>query len=459
MSKQKRIFTCSECGYKTSRWLGQCPECQNWNSFIEEVLEGNSLKSGRRSKKLHTESLPEVIALHTVDPMSDIRIETGIDEFDRILGGGIFKDSLVLIGGEPGIGKSTLILQVADNLSKAGRKVMYISGEESPYQLKDRSKRLGLDSRNIFILNEIEMKKIESALNKIQPEILIVDSIQTVYFDEIDSIPGSVSQIREVTARLMHIAKNLGITIFIIGHITKGGVIAGPRILEHMVDTVLYFEGDRDNYFRLLRSFKNRFGPTNEIGMFEMTGTGLKEVKDISQILISNSESQLPGVVLTSVFEGSRCLIIEIQSLVSPTSFGMPRRLSTGIDFNRFTLMVAIIEKKIHIPLQTMDVFLNVTGGLKVKEPALDLAILTAITGAFKDQKFPEPTIVLGEVGLNGEIRPVSRVEDRIRAGKRQGFNNFIVPNRNKKGLKSFNSKGLKINYVSYVSNIFQFIN
>ncbi|HDS08712.1 MAG TPA: DNA repair protein RadA, partial [Firmicutes bacterium] len=285
---------------------------------------------------------------------------------------------------------------------------------------------------------------------------IIIDSIQTVYFEELESIPGSVSQIRESTARLMYIAKNLGKTIFIIGHITKSGIIAGPRILEHMVDTVLYFEGDRDNYFRLLRSIKNRFGTTNEIGIFEMTGNGLEEVKDISGFLVSDSEKSLPGVVLSVAFEGSRALVIELQSLVSPTSFGMPRRLSTGIDFNRFTLMIAIIEKKLHLPLQTMDVFVNITGGIKVIEPSVDLAVLTAVTSAFKDLSFTEPTIVLGEVGLNGEIRPVSRVEDRIRAASRQGYNNFILPLRNKKSLGNFNGENIKLNYVKYVSNIFQ---
>ncbi|MDD3627391.1 MAG: DNA repair protein RadA [bacterium] len=456
MAKSKTVYSCTECGFQTSRWLGQCPECKNWNTFVEETVVTEKKNSRSRTNKLHSSSENLAVGLDDVQVSREHRTKTGIEEFDRILGGGIFQDSLILIGGEPGIGKSTLILQIADRLSKKGKKVLYISGEESPGQLKDRSNRLGIKSSEIFLLSEIEMKKIESAITTIDPSFIIIDSIQTIYFEELESIPGSVSQIRETTARLMYIAKNLGKTIFIIGHITKGGIIAGPRILEHMVDTVLYFEGDRDNYFRLLRSIKNRFGTTNEIGIFEMTGNGLEEVKDISGVLISDSENSLPGVALSSAFEGSRALVMEIQSLVSPTSFGMPRRLSTGIDFNRFTLMIAIIEKKLHLPLQTMDVFINITGGIKVIEPAVDLAVLTAIVSAFKDQAFPEPTIVLGEVGLNGEIRPVSRIEDRVKAAHRQGYNNFIVPLRNKKSLGNLKGENLKINYVKYVSHIFQ---
>lgn len=459
MAKPKKYFICTECGYQTTKWLGQCPNCNEWNTFSEEIKEDEHKKSQRRTKDLRSRAKVNLKLLSEIKPGPDTRIKTQINEFDRIMGGGIFKDSLVLIGGEPGIGKSTLLLQVADKISGNGHTVLYVSGEESQYQIKERSKRLKIESDRVYLLNEIEMKKVETAISRLKPEVLIIDSIQTVYFDEIDSIPGSVSQIREVTARLMHIAKNKGITIFIIGHITKGGVIAGPRILEHMVDTVLYFEGDRDNYFRLLRSIKNRFGATNEIGIFEMTEFGLKEVNNISDFLITSSNEQLPGVVLSSIFEGTRNLIVEIQSLVSPTSFGMPRRLSTGIDFNRFTLMTAILEKKLHLPLQTMDIFINVTGGLKVTEPSLDLAILTSIAGAFKDQALTLPTIAFGEVGLNGEIRPVSRIEDRVRTGLRQGFKNFLVPLRNKKTLSGLKTKGAEVKYLKYVSNIFKHLN
>ncbi len=415
----KSGFVCSECGYSSPKWLGRCPSCGKWDTFKEiRAVKGKHSTSERQSP----------LSLHDIKIRKGERHKTNIDEFDRVLGGGITKGSLVLLGGEPGIGKSTLILQVAKNLVKQGIKILYVSGEESPYQIKMRANRMGIKDEGVFVLSETDIERIHEETDETSPGLLIIDSIQTMYTPDIDSTAGSVSQVRECTQRLLKIAKNKDLSVFIIGHVTKVGAIAGPRMLEHIVDTVLYLEGDRNHYFRILRAVKNRFGSTNEIGVFEMEEKGLKQIKDPSMLFIKEEGVCVPGTSISCVLEGSRAFLVEIQALTSPTYYGYPQRVSSGIDQRRLSMLLAILEKKLGIPVSNQDVFLNVVGGLKVEERSCDLAVISSIASSLKDFNISEKLLVLGEVGLTGEVRAVPRIKKRIMEAKKLGFKTAIIP-------------------------------
>ena len=421
MAKVKSKFICQSCGYETIKWLGRCPSCNEWDSFVEEVYEKKNIA-------------PIVFKDVAVEKLMDVKIDkedrimTNIHELDRVLGGGIVEGSLTLVGGDPGIGKSTLLIQVASKLTHKDLKVLYVSGEESPKQVKMRAERLNLKSNELFILSETNLDIIKNTIDNISPDILIVDSIQTVYEPNITSAPGSVSQVREATHTLMKIAKGKGIATFIVGHVTKEGSIAGPRVLEHMVDTVLYFEGEMYQSYRILRAVKNRFGSTNEIGMFEMRDIGLVEVENPSEVLISGRPVNTSGTVVVPSMEGTRPMLVEIQSLVSSTAFGMPRRATMGIDYNRAILMIAVLEKKLAFNIQTCDVYINIVGGLQTKEPAMDLGIITSIASSYSDYAIDSKTIVMGEVGLTGEVRRVSFIDKRINEAAKLGFKKAIIP-------------------------------
>ncbi|WP_077368880.1 DNA repair protein RadA [Anaerosalibacter sp. Marseille-P3206] len=430
MAKIKTKFICQNCGYESFKWLGKCPSCNEWNSFVEEVYEKNNVV------KVDLKSV-SVGKLIDVKIDKEDRIMTKINELDRVLGGGIVKGSLILVGGDPGIGKSTLLIQVASELSNSGLKVLYVSGEESPKQVKMRADRLNLKSDELFILAETNLDIIKNTINDISPDILIVDSIQTVYDSDITSAPGSVSQVREATHALMKIAKSDSIATFIVGHVTKEGSIAGPRVLEHMVDTVLYFEGEMYQSYRILRAVKNRFGSTNEIGMFEMRDIGLVEVENPSEVLISGRPQNTSGTVIVPCIEGTRPMLVEVQSLVSQTAFGLPRRATMGIDYNRAILMIAVLEKKLGYSMQNCDVYINVVGGLQTKEPAMDLGIITSIASSYRDLYIDSKTIVMGEVGLTGEIRRVSFIDKRINEAAKLGFKRAIIPKINFKDMNS----------------------
>ena len=395
MAKTKSVFVCSSCGYESAKWLGKCPGCNEWNSFYEEKLAKDNLKSSSEKRK---SVIPQ--SLNSVESKQSVRISTGIGELNRVLGGGLVEGSLVLLGGEPGIGKSTLILQICDKVKVDG-KVLYISGEESAEQIKIRADRLKIKSDNIMFLSETDIDLIEDTINTMKPKLVIIDSIQTMYSDEITSAPGSVSQVREITARIMKMCKANGVTTIIIGHVTKDGNIAGPRVLEHMVDTVLYLEGERYFSYRILRGVKNRFGSTNEIGMFEMQNEGMVEIDNPSSILISEREDNPSGSVIVASLEGTRSLLLELQALVTPTVFGMPRRTANGIDYNRLTLLIAVLEKRAGLMLGNQDVYLNVVGGIKVNEPAVDLGIILAAASSFKNISIKQDVVAIGEVRIN----------------------------------------------------------
>ncbi|SHI14307.1 DNA repair protein RadA [Sporanaerobacter acetigenes] len=428
MGKTKTKFVCQNCGYETFKWMGKCPSCNEWNSFVEEIYE-------KRDKANIIQRDVSVEKLIDVEIDEEDRIKTDMEELDRVLGGGIVKGSLILVGGDPGIGKSTLLIQVANHLSNKGLKILYVSGEESPKQVKMRAERLNLKSDELYILSETNLDIIRNVIEKILPNVLIIDSIQTVYNSEIASAPGSVSQVREATHVLMKIAKRNGIATFIVGHVTKEGSIAGPRVLEHMVDTVLYFEGEMYQSYRILRAVKNRFGSTNEIGMFEMRDIGLVEVKNPSEVLLSGRPENSSGTVVVPSMEGTRPMLVEIQSLVSATAFGMPRRTAMGIDYNRVVLMVAVLEKKIGYNMQNSDVYINIAGGLQTKEPAIDLGIITSIASSYRDIYVDPNTVIMGEVGLTGEVRRISFIDKRIYEASKLGFNRAIIPNINTKDL------------------------
>jgi DNA repair protein RadA/Sms len=431
MAKAKTVYFCQECGYESAKWMGQCPACKTWNTFVEERLEPTK-KGGAKGKK----ALASPMNIIEVSTKEDERIPTMITELDRVLGGGIVKGSLSLVGGDPGIGKSTLLLQVCRNLANAGRKVLYVSGEESMHQIKMRASRIGEFSGELLLLCETDMDTIADGILKAKPEFLVVDSIQTMYSDAVSSAAGSVSQVREVTSRLMRIAKEYNIAIFIVGHVTKEGVVAGPRTLEHMVDTVLYFEGERQAVYRILRSVKNRFGSTNEIGVFEMRQDGLTEVENPSQIMLNGRPLDAPGSVVVCSLEGTRPVLIEIQALVSPTNFNMPRRTAVGIDYNRVNLLMAVLEKRVGLQLGGCDAYVNLAGGMKLGEPAIDLGIILAISSSYKNIALPADTIIFGEVGLVGEIRGVSQAEQRIIEAEKMGFRTCILPKANLENIR-----------------------
>lgn len=433
MAKAKSVYFCQECGYELSKWLGQCPACKAWNSIVEETVVKTQTGSGTVRKSL---AVSEPKVLKDIEITSDDRTGTGIKEFDRVLGGGIVKGSLVLVGGDPGIGKSTLLLQMCRHVSASGRHVLYISGEESLQQIKIRADRLGAFGKDLSLLCETNLNIIEETVLKYKPEIVIIDSIQTMFKEEAASAPGSVSQVRETTAVLMRLAKDNGISIFIVGHVTKEGVVAGPRVLEHMVDTVLYFEGERYASYRLLRAVKNRFGSTNEIGVFEMRHEGLREVENPSEYMLNGKPSGASGSVVTCAMEGSRPILVEIQALVSQTNFNMPKRTAAGTDYNRVNILMAVLEKRLGLSMGSCDAYVNVAGGMRLGEPAIDLAIVTALISSYSNKPISERTIIFGEVGLTGEVRAVNMAEQRIAEAAKLGFSTCVVPKVNLKGIK-----------------------
>lgn len=428
--KAKTIFVCNECGYESAKWMGKCPACNSWNTFFEEKLS-TKVESGKREKKIQEAPKP----LNSFVGQDAQRTSTGYAVLDRVLGGGLVKGSLVLVGGEPGIGKSTLILQLCDKVKGEG-KVLYVSGEESAEQIKLRADRLNIKNDDILFLGETDIDIIDQNIEELNPKLVIIDSMQTMYSEDISSAPGSVSQVREITSRIMKICKSRKITTIIIGHVTKDGNIAGPRVLEHMVDTVLYIEGERYFSYRMIRGVKNRFGSTNEVGMFEMQEKGMVEITNPSSILISEREDNPSGSVVVATVEGTRPLLVELQALVTQSVFGLPRRTANGIDYNRLTLLVAVMEKKAGFMLGNQDVYLNVVGGLKVNEPALDLGIILATASSFKNVSIPKGVIALGEVGLTGEVRTINMMEKRLKEAERLGFKKCIIPENNKKLLK-----------------------
>ena len=429
MSKTKTVFVCSNCGYESAKWMGRCPGCNEWNSFYEEKLAKDNGNSDKKTKKVTPKKL------NSLESRDSIRISTGFEELDRVLGGGFVKGSLVLLGGEPGIGKSTLILQICDKIKEEGQ-VLYVSGEESAEQIKLRADRLGINNDDILFLGETDIDLIDDSIMEIQPKLVIIDSIQTMYSDDISSAAGSVSQVREITSRIMKTCKANNITTVIIGHVTKDGNIAGPRVLEHMVDTVLYLEGERYFSYRILRGVKNRFGSTNEIGMFEMKNEGMVEINNPSSVLISERQDNPAGSIIVATMEGTRPLLIELQALSSNTVFGMPRRTANGIDYNRLTLLIAVLEKKAGLALGAQDVYLNVVSGIRINEPAIDLGIVLATGSSFKNIPIDKTVVAIGEVGLTGEVRSVNLIEKRIKEAEKLGFKTCIIPESNKKLLK-----------------------
>ncbi|MDQ6787601.1 MAG: DNA repair protein RadA [Acidobacteriota bacterium] len=444
MAKQPAtIYVCQNCGHQSRKWSGRCPDCNEYNTFVEEKFRPSPQAVGKSfslsvGARLGTSSFRDTkpIAYGEIESQDDARTSSGIDEFDRVLGGGIVPGSLILIGGSPGIGKSTLVAQVADKLSSNNLKVLYVSGEESERQIKMRGERLGLNAENLFLLPETNLDQILTEIERMKPDIVIVDSIQTVYSPNIESAPGSVSQVREVAGQFMMFAKGMNVPVFLIGHVTKEGSIAGPKALEHIVDTVLYFEGDRHHNHRIIRATKNRFGAANEIGIFEMTGEGLKAVGNPSEVFLQERPEGASGSVVTVCMEGTRPMLVEVQALVSGTKFGTGRRMAQGFDYNRTSLLIAVLEKRLGFQLAGDDVFINIAGGLEVDEPAADLGVIAAISSSFRNLQIPPDVAVFGEVGLTGEVRGVLQGETRAREAQTLGFKKLILPASNKKGLE-----------------------
>ena len=431
MAKNKTIFVCNECGYESAKWLGKCPACNSWNTFFEQKIIGtknsnNNLNDG----KINT---PQ--KLNSYVASEKVRTSTGFGELDRVLGGGLVKGSLILLGGEPGIGKSTLILQICNKVKGEGN-VLYVSGEESAEQIKLRADRLGINNEDILFLGETNIDIVTQSILNINPKLVIIDSIQTMYSEEITAAAGSVSQVREITSQIMRVCKSREITTIIIGHVTKDGTIAGPRVLEHMVDTVLYLEGERYFSYRILRGVKNRFGSTNEIGMFEMREEGMTEILNPSDVLISEREDNPAGSCVVSCIEGTRPILVELQALTAQTVFGYPKRTANGIDFNRLALLIAVMEKKAGLNLGNQDVYLNVVGGLKINEPSIDLGIILVTASIFRNIAISKDVVIMGEVGLTGEVRRINFIEKRLREAEKLGFKTCIIPESNKKVLK-----------------------
>ncbi len=428
--KAKTFYTCQNCGYQSAKWLGKCPDCSSWNSLAEEM----ALKNGKTDMASFPETAP--VPISEVAGEAEKRQSCGISEFDRVLGGGLVAGSLVLIGGDPGIGKSTLLLQATNHLATAVGNVLYVSGEESAQQVRMRGARMGVNARGLYILTETSLEKIVTHFHRLKPKALVVDSIQTMFTSALESAPGSVSQVRETAGRLMVLAKGSGVPVFLVGHVTKDGSIAGPRVLEHMVDTVLYFEGDAGHPFRILRTVKNRFGSTNEIGVFEMKEGGLCEVRNPSELFLSERPMGVSGSVVVATLEGSRPLLVELQALVSTSPLGMPRRTTIGVDHNRLALLVAVLEKKVGLNLSGQDIFMNVAGGVKLNEPAVDLGMVVAVASSHLDKAIDPQTLLLGEVGLAGEVRGITQPEMRIREAAKLGFSRCILPAGNLKQIK-----------------------
>lgn len=432
MTKVKSVFACQACGFESSKWLGRCPDCGEWNSFVEERREAEPPAAGRgRGIVRPGEPTSRPKPFELVDGAEADRILTGIGEFDRVLGGGLVPGSLVLIGGEPGIGKSTLLLQVAQLLGRTGGAVLYVSGEESERQIKLRGDRLGIQGGGLLLVGETSLERILDHVAELNPATLIVDSVQTVYSSKFASAPGSISQVREVATQLLYLAKGRGVTVFLIGHVTKDGSLAGPKSLEHIVDTVLYFEGDSQQHYRIVRAVKNRFGSVSELGVFEMTGAGLTPIANPSALFLSERQEGSTGSAVVATMEGTRPMLVEVQALVSPTSFGNPRRTAIGFDSYRLSLLLAVLEKRVGLELMTDDVFISVVGGIEIAEPAADLAVAAAIASSFRNRPLPSRTVVFGEIGLGGEVRRVSQAELRIREAASMGFERCLLPVRN----------------------------
>lgn len=430
MSKSRIKYICSSCGYETLRWLGKCPECESWNSFTEEIIETS------KRKPVISKSKYELNTIESISANEEDRIKTGINEFDRVLGGGLMPGSVILLGGDPGIGKSTLAMQAAANINQ---KVLYATGEESEKQIKLRASRLKLNSPEFYVQAETNLSDILGAINQLSPAVVVIDSIQTMYRAELDNSPGTITQIRECTALLMEEAKKKHYSVIIIGHVTKEGMIAGPKLLEHMVDTVIQFEGESNYSFRILRAQKNRFGSTNEIGVFEMHEDGLREVKNPSELFLSEREKQTPGSVVTSSIEGTRPILLEVQALVTPSNYGYPQRVSNGFDQRRLSILLAVLEKRANVRVSATNVFVNIAGGIRITEPAADLAVCVAIASSLTEKVVDNQAIIIGEVGLGGEIRSVGHIDKRIQEAEKLGFKSVIIPSGNEKGLKISN--------------------
>ena len=424
-AKEKSVFFCTECGFEASKWMGQCPACKSWNTFSEEKVKV------QKNKVINHNDRPAPTSISKVTVSEEIRLSTEIGELDRVLGGGIVKGSLILVGGDPGIGKSTLLLQMCKKLSDKHQKVLYVSGEESASQIKMRGERLGAVSDELYLVSDNSLDDIEEAINSCQAEVLIVDSIQTMSVSEVDNAPGTVTQVREVTTRLLQIAKKMNVAVFIVGHVTKEGTVAGPKTLEHMVDCVLYFEGDGNAGFRLLRAVKNRFGSTNEIGVFNMTEEGLEEVTNPSQMFLSGRPVSVPGSVVICTIEGTRAILLEIQALVCGSNFNNARRTAVGVDYNRVSLLMAVLERRAGLNLAGSDCYVNIAGGIKLNDPSADLGIALAIAGSFRNKAVDQSTCIIGEIGLAGEIRGVRNIMQRIREAEKMGFTECVIPRSN----------------------------
>ena len=446
LKNKKTVYFCQECGYESAKWMGQCPGCKAWNTFVEETVSAKKNPSGNLKA---SEKRQDPVILKDISLSEDERQTTQIGELDRVLGGGIVPGSLVLVGGDPGIGKSTLLLQVCRNLAENQVTVLYISGEESLRQIKLRANRIGDFNDKMQLLCETNLEVIREVIERKKPDVVVIDSIQTMFHEDVSSAPGSVSQVRESTNILMQIAKGMGISVFIVGHVTKEGNVAGPRVLEHMVDTVLYFEGDRHASYRVLRAVKNRFGSTNEIGVFEMCNTGLEEVKNPSEYMLNGRPEDASGSVVACSMEGTRPILVEIQALVCQSNFGIPRRTAVGTDFNRVNLLMAVLEKKVGIHLGTSDAYVNIAGGMKMTEPAIDLGICLAIVSSCKDVVIPDKVMVFGEVGLSGEIRAVSMAGQRVQEAKKLGFETVMLPEVCKSSVGK--PEGINLVYVSQI--------
>ncbi len=452
MAKVKVIYSCYECGYETNKWLGKCTSCGSFNSFIEDVID----KKAEKKVMAHTLKSTKPMKLDEITTLDSERTKTNFQELNRVLSGGIVQGSLTLVGGDPGIGKSTLLLQICQSICNQGKTIIYISGEESIQQIKLRANRLGINSENLLIMAETNVTSIENTIKEYEPDLVIIDSIQTVYRDELNSAPGSITQTRESVSTFMKIAKGDNISIIVVGHVTKEGNLAGPKMLEHMVDTVIYFEGDKNASYRLIRTVKNRFGSTNEIGVFEMKEEGLVEITNPSEYMLAGRPLNIAGSVITCSIEGTRPILTEVQSLVSVTNFGMPRRTANGMDYNRVVMLMAVLEKRAGLQLSNYDSYVNLAGGMKVIEPSLDVAVISAIASSYKNKAIDPYTIVFGEVGLTGEIRAVTNVEKRVKEAKKLGFKNCVVPQANLKGLENY--EDMRIFGVSNIGELLKLI-
>ena len=451
MAKIKTKYICQECGYETGKWLGKCPSCNSFSTFSEEIVEKTS-----QSKVNTITATNKALDLESIAPISEIRTKTKIGELDRVLGGGIVQGSLTLVGGDPGIGKSTLLLQICQAVGESEKKILYVSGEESAQQIKLRANRLNITTKNLLLLSETNFNIIENTIREIKPDLVIIDSIQTVFLDDLSSAPGSVTQVRECTAKIMRIGKGENISIFIVGHVTKDGAIAGPRILEHMVDTVLYFEGERLASYRILRAVKNRFGSTNEIGVFEMRQIGLVEISNPSEYMLSGRPIGANGSCVTCSIEGTRPILAEVQSLVSYTNFNIPRRMATGMDSNRVILLIEKKKKKLKLQLGSYDIYVNLAGGIKILEPALDASVVCSIVSSYKNKPIDAKTLIFGEIGLSGELRAISFCEKRVMEALKLGFKTVIIPKDNLKEVSSI--KDIKICPVSNINELLNIV-